>query len=93
MKPLFDPLETPACFQKAAEPLSLAQLHVILCVLMTRFYTNSSAKTAQIIVSHLRLVMEHPEIRKSDEHLFLYHDLFLHWLKTTHKLLRQDTLN
>jgi hypothetical protein len=61
MKPPFDTLDTPAFFQEAAEPLSLAQLHAILCVLMTRFYHNSSAKTAQMIVSHLRLVMEHPE--------------------------------
>lgn len=69
--------------------LSLAQLHALLCFLMTRFYQDRSAKTAQFIVSHIRLVIEHPEVRHSEEHVFLYRELLQHWQQTTRRLLRQ----
>ena len=74
---------------KKADNASFVKLHSILCFLMTRFYKDPCPKLAHFIVSHIRLVIEHPDVADSPECGALYSQLLQQWQNITSGLLQQ----
>lgn len=77
--------------EKKTNDLSFVKLHSTLCFLMTRFHKDQCPKLAQFIVSHIRLVIEHPDVIDSPHCRTLYLGLLKQWQNITTTLLRQRT--
>jgi hypothetical protein len=69
------------------DALSFVKLHSTLCFLMTQFHQHQSPKLAQFIVSHIRLVIEHPDVAAIDNCRSLYLQLLQQWQNITASLL------
>lgn len=72
-----------------SEELSLAKLHVMACVLMTKFHAQQCPQLAQFIVKHLNLLLEQPEINADPNSRMLYLQLLNQWQSITASLLEQ----
>ncbi|MDD5411891.1 MAG: hypothetical protein PHF31_10845 [Methylobacter sp.] len=77
--------------EKKTDDLSFVKLHSTLCFLMTRFHKNQCPKLAHFIVSHIRLVIEHPDVVDSPNCRTLYLGLLQQWQNITAALLEQRT--
>ena len=75
--------------EKKTETLSFVKLHSTLCFLMTRFHKDQCPKLAHFIVSHIRLVIEHPDVVDSPGCRALYMQLLQQWQNITVILLEQ----
>jgi hypothetical protein len=75
--------------EKKADDLSFVKLHSTLCFLMTRFHKDQCPKLAHFIVSHIRLVIEHPDVVDSPNCRTLYLGLLQQWQNITAALLEQ----
>ena len=75
--------------EKKTDDLSFVKLHSTLCFLMTRFIKYQSPKLAHFIVSHIRLVIEHPDVIDSPNCRTLYLGLLQQWQNITAALLEQ----
>jgi hypothetical protein len=71
------------------DDLSLVKLHSTLSFLMTQFYLDRSPKLSQFIVSHIRLVVDHPEVVDCPSSRALYLGLIKQWQTITDSLLQQ----
>ena len=69
------------------DDLSFVKLHSTLCFLMTQFHQHQSPKLAQFIVSHIRLVIEHPDVAALDNCRYHYLQLLQQWQNITLSLL------
>ena len=69
--------------------LSFVKLHSTLCFLMTRFHKDQCPKLAYFIVSHIRLVIEHPDLADSPDCKILYLQLLQQWQNINAALLEQ----
>jgi len=56
---------------------------------MTQFYQDQCPKLSQFIVSHIRLVIEHPDVVDSPSCRTLYSGLLQQWQNITATLLEQ----
>ncbi|MFZ2170411.1 MAG: hypothetical protein WAW61_12325 [Methylococcaceae bacterium] len=81
-------ITTPVKEQNTDE-LSLVKLHSTLCFLMTRFHKDQCPKLAHFIVSHIRLVIEHPDVINSPNCKTLYLQLLQQWQNISEVLLEQ----
>lgn len=77
--------------EKKTDDLSFVKLHSTLCFLMTRFHKDQCPKLAHFIVSHIRLVIEHPDVADSPECRPLYLQLLQQWQTISATLLEQRT--
>lgn len=77
--------------EKKTDDLSFVKLHSTLCFLMTRFHKDQCPKLAQFIVSHIRLVIEHPDVVDSPHCRTLYLGLLQQWQNITMILLKKKT--
>lgn len=75
--------------EKKTDEASFVKLHSILCFLMTRFHQDPCPKLAHFIVSHIRLVIEHPDVVASPDCGTLYLQLLQQWQNITAVLLAQ----
>lgn len=75
--------------EKKTDDLSFVKLHSTLCFLMTRFHKDQCPKLARFIVSHIRLVIEHPDVVDSPNCRTLYLGLLQQWQNITAALLEQ----
>lgn len=75
--------------EKKTDDLSFVKLHSTLCFLMTRFHKDQCPKLAHFIVSHIRLVIEHPDVVDSPNCRTLYLGLLQQWQNITAALLEQ----
>ena len=75
--------------EKNTDELSFVKLHSTLCFLMTRFHKDQCPKLAHFIVSHIRLVIEHPDVINSPNCKTLYLQLLQQWQNITEVLLEQ----
>jgi len=75
--------------EKKTDDLSFVKLHSTLCFLMTRFHKDQCPKLAHFIVSHIRLVIEHPDVADSPDCRTLYLQLLQQWQNITVSLLEQ----
>lgn len=75
--------------EKKTDDLSFVKLHSTLCFLMTRFHKDQCPKLAHFIVSHIRLVIEHPDVIDSPNCRTLYLGLLQQWQNITSTLLEQ----
>jgi len=75
--------------EKKTDALSFVKLHSTLCFLMTRFHKDQCPKLAHFIVSHIRLVIEHPDVVDSPNCKTLYLGLLQQWQNITATLLEQ----
>ena len=75
--------------EKKTDDLSFVKLHSTLCFLMTRFHKDQCPKLAHFIVSHIRLVIEHPDVVDSPNCRTLYMQLLQQWQNITAILLEQ----
>jgi hypothetical protein len=75
--------------EKKTDDLSFVKLHSTLCFLMTRFHKDQCPKLAHFIVSHIRLVIEHPDVVDSPNCKTLYLGLLQQWQNITAALLEQ----
>lgn len=80
---------TPLIKEKKTDDLSFVKLHSTLCFLMTRFYQDQCPKLSQFIVSHIRLVIEHPDVADSPSYRALYSGLLKQWQNITAALLKE----
>jgi len=77
--------------EKKTDDLSFIKLHSTLCFLMTRFHKDQCPKLAHFIVSHIRLVIEHPDVAGSPDCRTLYLQLLQQWQNIRATLLEQRT--
>jgi hypothetical protein len=75
--------------EKKTNELSFVKLHSTLCFLMTRFHKDRCPKLAHFIVSHIRMVIEHPDVVDSPDCRTLYMQLLQQWQNITVALLKQ----
>ncbi|PPC92241.1 MAG: hypothetical protein CTY34_00485 [Methylobacter sp.] len=75
--------------EKKTDDLSFVKLHSTLCFLMTRFHKDQCPKLAHFIVSHIRLVIEHPDVVDSPNCRTLYLGLLQQWQNIAAALLEQ----
>lgn len=75
--------------EKKTDDLSFVKLHSTLCFLMTRFHKDQCPKLAHFIVSHIRLVIEHPDVVDSPNCRTLYLGPLQQWQNITAALLEQ----
>ena len=75
--------------EKKTDDLSFVKLHSTLCFLMTQFHKDQCPKFAHFIVSHIRLVIEHPDLADSTDCKTLYLQLLQQWQNITADLLEQ----
>lgn len=75
--------------EKKTDDLSFVKLHSTFCFLMTRFHKDQCPKLAHFIVSHIRLVLEHPDVADSPDCRTLYLQLLQQWQNITAVLLEQ----
>ncbi len=75
--------------EKKTDDLSFVKLHSTLCFLMTRFHKDQCPKLAHFIVSHIRLMIEHPDVVDSPNCRTLYLGLLQQWQNITAALLEQ----
>ncbi|MGZ8947699.1 MAG: hypothetical protein ACXW1W_20025 [Methylococcaceae bacterium] len=75
--------------EKKSDDLSFVKLHSTLCFLMTQFHKDQCPKLAHFIVSHIRLVIEHPDVVDSPNCRTLYLGLLQQWQNITAALLEQ----
>jgi hypothetical protein len=75
--------------EENTDDLSFVKLHSTLCFLMTRFHKDQCPKLAHFIVSHIRLVFEHPDVVDSPKCRTLYLQLLQQWQNITANLLEQ----
>ncbi|MFI3118830.1 MAG: hypothetical protein QX203_02490 [Methylococcaceae bacterium] len=75
--------------ERKTDQASFVKLHSILCFLMTRFYQVPCPKLAHFIVSHIRLVIEHPDVAASPDCGALYLQLLQQWQNISAVLLQQ----
>jgi hypothetical protein len=75
--------------EKKTDDLSFVKLHSTLCFLMTRFHKDQCPKLAHFIVSHICLVLEHPDVVDSPNCRTLYLGLLQQWQNITATLLEQ----
>ncbi|MDD5578575.1 MAG: hypothetical protein PHY16_04750 [Methylobacter sp.] len=75
--------------EKNTNHISFVKLHSILCFSMTQFHKDQCPKLAHFIVSHIRLVIEHPDVVASPNCRILYMQLLQQWQNITATLLRQ----
>ncbi len=75
--------------EKKTDDLSFVKLHSTLCFLMTRFHKHQCPKLAHFIVSHIRLVIEHPDVVDSPNCRTLYLGLLQQWQNITATMLEQ----
>jgi hypothetical protein len=75
--------------EESTDDLSFVKLHSILCFLMTRFHKEQCPKLAHLIVSHIRLVIEHTDVVDSHNCRTLYLGLLQQWQNITVALLEQ----
>lgn len=71
------------------DELSMVKLHSTLSFLMTQFYGDQSPKLSQFIVSHIRLVVEHPQVADCPSSRAIYLGLIKQWQNITDNLLQQ----
>lgn len=74
---------------KNTDDLSFVKLHSTLSFLMTQFHTDQSPQFAKFIVSHIRLVIEHPDVADSPNCKTLYMQLLQQWQNIAAALLAQ----
>jgi hypothetical protein len=76
-----------------SDNLSFVKLHSILCFLMTQFHKDHSPHLAQYIVSHINLIIEHPDAVHFPDCSNLYLGLLQQWQNITSDILeRRQTL-
>jgi len=75
--------------EKNFDHLSFVKLHSTLCFLMTQFQKDQCPKLAHFIVSHIRLVIEHPDLVNSSNCKTLYLQLLQQWQNISDVLLEQ----
>ena len=75
--------------EKKTDDLSFVKLHSTLCFLMTQFHKDQCPKFAHFIVSHIRLVIEHPDVADSSNCKILYLQMLQEWQRITAALLEQ----
>jgi hypothetical protein len=75
--------------EKKTDDLSFVKLNSTLCFLMTRFHKDQCPKLAHFIVSHIRMVIEHPDVVDSPDCRTLYIQLLQQWQNITAILLGQ----
>jgi phosphoenolpyruvate carboxylase len=68
----------------------LPKLHLMLCVLMTKFHYHKCPKMAHFIVRHLRLMAENPELSNDMNSRTLYLQLLNQWQHITMTLIEQN---
>lgn len=68
---------------------SFVKLHSTLFFLLTRFHRDHSPQLAQYIVSHINLIIEHPDAADFSDCRELYLGLLQQWQYTTADLLEQ----
>ncbi len=75
--------------EKKTDDLSFVKLHSSLCFLMTRFHKDQCPKLAHFIVSHIRLLLEHPDVTDVPDCRVLYLQLLQQWQHISAVLLAQ----
>ena len=74
--------------EEKTDNLSFVKLHSTLCFLMAQFHKDQCPKLSHFIVSHFRLVIEHPDVVDSPSCRTLYIQLLQQWQNITIALLR-----
>jgi hypothetical protein len=75
------------------EPLSIVRLQVVASFLMTKFSETPNPKISHLIVRHLHLLIEHPDVAQFPDSRESYLQLQGQWQRTTEMLLRQRESN
>lgn len=78
-----------AITENQPDDLSMVKLHSTLSFLMTQFYLDQSPKLSQFIVSHIQLVIGHPDVADCLSSRALYLGLMKQWQAITDSLLQQ----
>jgi len=79
--------------EKKTDDLSFVKLHSTLCFLMTQFHKDQCPKLAHFIASHIRMVIEHPDLVDSPNCRTLYLGLLQQWQNITAALLEQRRIS
>lgn len=71
------------------ESLSIVKLQVVASFLMTKFYETPNPKISHLVVRHLRLLIEHPDVTQFPDCKENYLQIQRRWQRTTEMLLDQ----
>lgn len=80
---------TPINKEQNSDELSFVKLHATLCFLMTKFHYHQCPQSAQFIVRHISLMIEHPDVADLANSRTLYLQLQQQWQNITGSLLEQ----
>jgi hypothetical protein len=72
------------------EPLSIVKLQVVASFLMTKFSETPDPKISHLIVRHIRLLIEHPDVDQYPDCIESYLQIQRQWQRTTERLLEQS---
>jgi len=75
--------------EKKTDDLSFVKLHSTLCFLMTQFHKDQCPQLAHFIVSHIGLVIKHPDVAGFPDCRTLYLQQLQQWQNITATLLEQ----